>query len=231
MKKLLVIAAVAALSVLSFGQGRGGMFMMRGGGSGLQLALRDDVAKELGLTADEKTKLQDAQDQMRDERRQMFQNMGGGPGGGGGNGGGPDAAAMDKMRQDMAAKEKSLLSGILTPDQMKRLGELRIQREGNSAILDPDVQTALNLTDDQKKKISDLQQGQMDAMRAIFEKVQNQEIDQDAARSTMQKNQKILSDQLGQVLTADQAKQLADMGGKPFTFDTSLDNQGRGGGN
>src|SRR5437016_4107481 len=112
MKKLLVIAAVAALASLSFGQGR--MFMMGGrGGGGLQLALREDVAKELALTADQKTKLQDAQDQMRDERRQMFQSMGGGGGNGGANGGGPDQATMDKMRKDMQDKEQKVLSGIL----------------------------------------------------------------------------------------------------------------------
>ena len=223
MKKLLVIAAVAALASLSFGQGR--MFMMRGGGgSGLRLALREDVAKELNLTADQKTKLQDAADQQREAMRAMR------PAGGNGDAGAaPDQAAMQKMMEDARAKEKSTLTGILTTDQMKRLKELQIQRQGNSAIMDPDVQTDLKMTDDQKKAVSDLQQKQGDAMRAIFDKVRNQEISMDDARTSMQKNQKIMNDELGKILTADQAKQLADMGGKPFTFDTSLD-QGRGGG-
>ena len=228
MKKLLVIAAVAALACASFAQGGGRMFMMRGGGgSGLQLATREDVAKELNLTADQKAKLQEAQDQMQSERREMMQSM---RGAGSGNGGDVDRAAMEKARADMMAKEKTLIAGILNADQIKRLGELRIQRMGNSAILDPEVQTALKLTDDQKAKITDLQQKQMDAMREIMDKIQNQEIDRDQARPLFEKNSKIMNDELGKILTADQAKQLADMGGKPFTFDTSLDNQGRGGG-
>ena len=62
-------------------------------------------------------------------------------------------------------------------------------------------------------------------MQAIGQKVQNQEIDQDAARAAMQKNNDVMKDELGKILTADQASKLAAMGGKPFTFDTSLDNQ------
>jgi hypothetical protein len=231
MKKLLVIAVVAALASLSFGQGGGmRMFRMGGGGSGLQLAIREDVAKELALTADQKTKLQDASDKQREERRAMFQQMGGGPGGGGGNGSPPDQAAMAKMRTDAAAKEKATLSGILNADQMKRLGELRIQRQGNSAIMDPDTQSALKMTDAQKQQVSDLQKKQMEAMMAIGEKIRNQEIDRDQAGPLMEKNRKIMEDELAKIMTADQKKMLADMGGKPFTFDTSLDNQGRGGG-
>ncbi len=224
MRKLLVIAALAALASLSFGQGR--MFMMggRGGGSGLQLAMRDDVAKELGLTAEQKTKLQDAADARREEMRAQFR--GGGPGGpGGGDGNGPDRAEMEKMMKEMRDKENKILGDILSADQIKRLKELRIQRSGNNAIMDPEVQSALKMTDAQKKQVSDLQEKQMEAGRTLFEKMQNQEIDRDEMRSTMEKNGKIMSDELAKILTADQKKQLADMGGKPFKFDESLDNQ------
>jgi len=226
MKKLILIAAVSALGVMSFGQGQR-MFRMGGGmQSSIRLAMREDVGKELALTAEQKTKLQDASDKQREEMRAMFQS-GGGPGGGGG-GNMPDRAAMEKMMADRAAKEKEIVSGILNADQMKRLDELKIQRAGNNAILDPAVQTALKMTDAQKKQVSDLQDKQGEAMRALFEKMQNQEIDRDAMRASMEKNQKIMSDELAKILTADQKKQLADMGGKPFTFDPNED-QGPGG--
>src|SRR5436305_13812377 len=102
MKKLLVIAVVAALASMSFAQG-GGMRMFGGRGGGLiNLARRADVAKELGLTADQKTKVDDLQQQQRDAMRSAFQSMGG-PGGGGPGGGGtpPSPDAMQKMMQDM----------------------------------------------------------------------------------------------------------------------------------
>jgi hypothetical protein len=228
MRKLLWIAAVTALGAMSFGQGRGGMMMMGGGlGSGMRLAARDDVAKELNLTADQKVKIQDAMESMRGQR--------GGPGGPGG-GGGDTPPSMDDMKKRMADRmeqEKKALADILNADQLKRLRELGIQRAGNSAILDPSVQSDLKFTDEQKKKVDDLMQKQMEAGQAIGEKLRNQEMTFEEARPLFEKNQKIMSDELGKILTADQAKQLADMGGKAFTFDASLDQQGfgrRGGG-
>lgn len=220
MKKLLVIAVVAALATVSFAQGGGMRMMMRGGGNLLQLARREDVAKELNLTSDQKTKLDDLQQSMREEMRAQFQSSGGNAGGGQ-----PDQAAMQKVFQDMQEKQKTAMAGILSVDQMTRLKELSIQRQGNNAIMDPDIQTALGLSADQKSKIKDLQDKQMEAMQAVMEKVRNQEIDPSEARTTFQKNNDVMKTELGKLLTADQAKKLADMGGKPFTFDASLDNQ------
>ncbi len=218
MKKLLVIAVVGALACMSLAQGGGGMRMRMGGGL-LSLARRDDVAKEISITADQKTKLDDLQQTSRTQMRDAFQSMGGG------NGAPPDRDAMQKMMQDMQDKQKAALAGILSADQMTRLKELNIQRQGNSAILDKDVQGALGLSADQLAKIKDLQDKQMQAGQAIRDKVQNQEIDQDAARTAMQKNNDVMKTELGKILTSDQAAKLAAMGGKPFTFDTSLDNQ------
>lgn len=227
MRKWIGIALVVALACVSAAQGggggrqgRGGMMMMRGGGggSGMQLALRDDVSKELNLTADQRTKLRDMADAQRDEMRSMFQSMAG-------SGEQPDRSAMEKMMQEMQAKQKKQMAEILTAEQIKRLGELRIQRAGNSAIMDPEVQTALGLTTAQKDKINDLMTKQGEAMQAVMEKVRNQEMDRSELRPLMEKNRKIMDQELGKVLTAEQTKKLADMGGKPFTFDPSEDNQ------
>jgi len=228
MKKLLMFAVVAALATVSFAQGQGRMMMRFGGGGGIRLALRDDVSKELGLTADQKTKLQDASDQMRSEMRAQF--SGGGNAGGGGNDGGqPDMAAMQKRMEERQAKEKQIIAGILTADQQKRLKELTIQRQGNMAILDPEVQAALKISDAQKQQINDLQQKSMDANRTIMEKIRDQTLDFQSARPIFEKNQKIMNDELLKILTDDQKKQLTALGGKPFTFDPDEEQGGRGG--
>lgn len=226
MKKLLIFTAVAALATVSFAQG-GGRMMRFGGGGGLRMALRDDVSKELGLTADQKSKLQDASDKEREEMRAQFQNAGGGNGNDGG--GQPDFAAMRKRMEERQAKEKEILAGILNADQQKRLKELTIQRQGNMAIADAEVQSDLKMTDAQKQQVADLQQKQMDAMRTVMEKIRNQELDFQSARPIFEKNQKIMSDELIKILTDDQKKQFATMGGKPFTFDTAEDQRGPGG--
>ena len=222
MRKAILMAVVAAMACVGVaqggggGQGRGGMRMMFGGGGGIntRFALREDVSKELNLTADQRTKLQDVQDKMQEEMRAQFQG-GGGPG----NGGGPDRDAMRKMAEDMMAKQKAEITKILDEGQMKRLKELSIQRAGVSAITNPEVQTGLGLSDEQKAKIKELQDKQQEAMQTLFQKMRDGDLDRDAMRTSMENNRKIMDQELDKVLTADQKKKLTDMGGKPFTFD------------
>lgn len=74
------------------GQGRRGGFGGRGGNmfSELSLANRSDVQTDLGVTADQKTKLQELSTKMRGNRGQRGNR--GGQGGAGGNGGGAAGA-------------------------------------------------------------------------------------------------------------------------------------------
>jgi Spy/CpxP family protein refolding chaperone len=55
-----------------------------------------------------------------------------------------------------AAETKKKIEAILTPKQMERLKEIRLQWIGPGALADPDVRKALNLTDEQKEKIKKL---------------------------------------------------------------------------
>ncbi|MEA2553350.1 MAG: hypothetical protein QOJ65_1526 [Fimbriimonadaceae bacterium] len=213
MRKVLMIAAIAAIACVGMSQG-GGMRMMFGGrgGGGLQLALRNDVSQELGLKPEQRTKLQDVQDKLREDRQAAFQAMRSGSGE-------PDQNAMRKAMEDMQAKEKKELDAVLEPAQLARLKELQLQRAGNMAIMNPDVQKALDMSDAQLKSVKDLQQKQMDAMSTIREKMQSGEMDFQQARPLFEKNMKIMGDELAKILTEGQRKKLADMGGKPFTFD------------
>lgn len=195
-----------------FGQGRRGGF----GGGELQLALRPDVSKEISVTDDQKTKLTDLQTKQREEMRGQFQ-----PGAER-----PSREEMQKMMAERQEKEHKALAAILNDGQMKRLGELRLQREGNSALSRSDTQKALGLTADQISKIKDLTQKQMEANQAIGEKVQSQEMTREEAMEARQKNMKTLQDEIAKVLTADQTAKFKEMQGKPFKFEQT----GRGGG-
>jgi len=219
---------------VSFGQGQGGGRRQGRVGRTAVLTLssivqRADVQSDIKVTDDEKTKLE----ALRPQRRQ-----GGGAGGngGGGNGGGagaarnrtpPDPAAIAARR----AEEKKQLEGILTADQMKRLGEILIQMQGDSAVADPDVQTAINFTDDQKAKLKDLNTKYQEATRSLMDKVTSQEIDQAAAREAFTTNQKTLTDEIHKLLTADQVEKLKTLGGAPFKREDPPRRGGGGGGN
>ena len=225
MKKSLTILVVAALSCAVFaqggGQGRGGgrMFRMGGPGGGGSLSMlvnRSDVQKELGLDSGQKSKLEAMADRRREEMRARFEEM---RNNGGGNGGPPDGEAMMKEMREREAKASKELADVLKPEQMVRLKELGIQRAGNYAIMNPDVQAQLGVTDAQKKQIDDLQGKQRAAMESVMEKARNGEIERDEIRGLMEKNSKIMGDELGKLLSQAQREKLKAMAGKPFTFE------------
>lgn len=205
------------------GQGRGGQRGFgRGGGmmSPTMLVNRTDVQDDLKLTDDQKTKLKDAQAKAMQEMQAARENAQA-------SGGQMDPAAMKKLQEDNA----KTIKGILTDDQNKRLLEIFVQLQGNNALQNEDVQKALGLSDDQKTKIKDLVKAQNDANQELRTKQRNNEIDQQAAQDARTKNAAKLKEELGNVLTADQATKFKDMAGKPFKADPNIRNGGFGGGN
>jgi hypothetical protein len=229
-KFLIVVSIVAAAGLATAqggGGGRGGFGgqMGRGGGGITGLLNRADVQGELKITDDQKTKLTEMR-VIRGQRGQGGQGgQGGGQGGqrgqggqggqGGGQGGQVDA---DAMRKAMEEREKNALA-VLDAGQQKRLKELYVQRSGNRSVLNSTIQADLGLSDDQKKKIAELQTKQQEANRAIFEKAQAGEIQREEIQALREKNDKILDEEIGKVLTADQVAKLKGMNGAPFKFD------------
>jgi hypothetical protein len=179
-----------------------------GGGAdatGMNLLRRADVATELKLTDDQKTKIQALQTQMQQDRRAAMQDAG------------DDQDARAKAMTKVTEGAQKQLGTILNADQTKRLHELNIQRAKNSAITFADVQKDLALTDDQKAKIKDLQQKQMAAMREMFQNG-GQGGDREAMQANMKKMQDTMDVELGKILTDDQKTKLKAMGGTAFTF-------------
>lgn len=241
---LLVCAALVSAQGGGGGQGRGqgggrgfgggfGQFG-RGGGSEMNLAMRKDVQADLGVTEDQKKKLEELQTKQREAMR----GQGGGGRGQGGNGGGQgaggfDREAMMKRMEEMRAQQKKDLAAILSADQMKRLDEISIQLRGSSALTDAAVQKSLGLSTEQTTKIKTLQDQQQEANMALFEKVRNQEVTREEMQATMEKNTKKMDELLLGVLTEDQKTKFKALGGKPFKADPNENQRGggrRGGG-
>lgn len=229
--------------------GRGGMRMMMGGpgGGGVasadMLIMRQDVQEDLKLTDEQKEKLDELRKTMRPGGR-------GGPGGGGpggvggfggpppgggpdgpppggpgGQGGGPGGPRGNAEFEAMRKKNTEAVLKILTAEQRVRIKEIAVQLAGNNAITDAEIQKELGLTADQKTKIKNLVQRHGEANRAVFEKARDEEMDREAVMTIIQRNGNALKDELGKLLTADQASKLKVMAGKPF----EADEPGRGG--
>lgn len=248
-KSLAVVALVATVAFVGAqgtpgqggqgqgrGQGRGfgGQFGQRGGGqSELQVALRKDVQADLGVTADQKTKLDELQAKLRAARGQ------GAPGGQGGQGRGQGGgfgqmteeqrAAMQKQMEEQRAQQHKELAAILNDGQLKRLGEIALQLQGNRALTQKSLQEKLGFTKEQQDKVQSLMDKSREASQALMEKMRSQELTREEAQATMQKNTQILNEELGRVLTEAQAAKYKEMQGKPFKADPN-ENQGRRGG-
>jgi hypothetical protein len=218
-KRILVLAAFAALAGASSaqgwgGQGRGGMMRMMQGSkmATLQLLGREDVQAEIKLNEAQKGKLDALRAGTRERFTTVFQSV-------------PrteDREAMmkavgEKMQVLMDTMAKETLA-VLEEDQKKRLDELGIQSAGTLAVLQADVAKQIGLTVAQKAKIEDLQRLQGEATQGVFERVQNGEIDREEIPTIMQKNSKIMDESVAKILTDAQRAKLKELGGAPFTF-------------
>jgi len=185
---------------------------------GAMVLLRSDVQEDLKLSDEQKTKLETMRQSLRGGRRGGGRRNGG-DGAGGAGGGERQPRGERPTREQMEAQreaQQKQINDLLTPDQQKRLKEIQLQLAGSQAIVNPEVQKDLALTDAQKTKIASLQKTFRDAMGAIRERVQKQEITREQSGESMRKNNDVLREELQKVLTPEQAAKLKAMGGKPF---------------
>lgn len=215
---------------MAFAQGGGGGRGqgMRGFGNNnsmTSLLSRADVRKELKITDEQSAKLAElgvrergqrgqGGGQGRGQRGQGGQAGQGGQRGQGGQGG--DPAAMQKAREE---REKAI-HAVLLEAQNKRLKELYVQRVSFRALMNAEIQADLKLDDAQKASIKDLQTKQQEANRAIFQRIQSQELTREEAMASIQKNEKVLTEELGKILKDGQKAQFEKMAGAKFEFDS-----------
>ncbi len=163
-----VAVAVLATGVSAQqGKGRGG-FGGGGAAGGLTtIAANEAVQKDLGASADVSAKLVGLRDDYRAAvqketqaagiNAQDFQNIT------------PEqrqkmTAISTKLNEEFTPKIKEVVSA----DQFKRLKQIQIQVQGSAALTNADVAAELKLTDDQKKKISDVQAEFATKQRELF---------------------------------------------------------------
>jgi hypothetical protein len=131
--------------------GRGRWMGMGGGMSHAALLRQEAVQADLGISADLKAKITSE----LPER---------GPGGGGG-GNLTDEQRQKWMEERRAriAEEDKKIAGLLSPEQLARLKQIRVQALGAGVLMDETLAKELSITDDQISKLQsamrDMRQG------------------------------------------------------------------------
>ena len=168
---LALVALLAAVADAQQGRGRSG-FSFGGQSRGLvSLASNEAVQKDLGLSGDVVSKLNTLNDDYRAARTKEystagidFQNFG---------------DLSNDERQKLTAKMNDVntklneeftpkLKELLSADQMKRLRQIQVQEQGASSLTSADVAKELALTDDQKKKLEEVQAEYGRKQRELF---------------------------------------------------------------
>ena len=104
---------------------------------------------------------------------------------------------------------------------LARYKQLELQQQGPVAITRKSVATELKLTDDQQKKVADIQTQAEADRRAAMQGIDFQNLSDDDRKTLMTKMQdarKTEGDKLLALLTDAQKAQWKDMQGTPFTF-------------
>jgi hypothetical protein len=223
MRKLMAWALAIGVAVLvpdtASAQGRGQGRGVVGVISGIRVLLvNEGVQKELKLTDDQKTKVQELAQSESEKMREL--RLGGGQ---------PD---RDKLREAQKAVEEAtekFVKETLTPEQQKRLKQLRYQQQGVRAFTYPDVQKALKLTDEQKDKVKTLA---LDYDKELPELRPQRGGGGGNFQEMMQKRQALRKDYVTKaqaLLTDEQKKEWKDLTGEPFEFQCTFQRR-RGGG-
>ncbi len=118
------------------------------------------------------------------------------------------------------------LREILTPTQLQRLKQIRLQVEGPAAINSHETATALGLTREQRQKLKTIQQEVAERMRDIFRSMKDLTVDERRAKmpETLEKLQRFRTEATERalaVLTPEQRAKLDKMQGKKLNLDAS----------
>jgi Spy/CpxP family protein refolding chaperone len=203
-------------------RGRGGRGGFGRNISSVQLvAESEEVRTALNVTPEQQEKIETINDELRDARREAF---------GGGGGGGDFRAAMEKMEklnQDASAK----LAEVLEPDQQKRLLGISIQVNGAAALNEPAVAKELEITDEQKTKLGEVRESNMEATREAMRDLRDQDLSQDEMRDKMREIQQEGDKKVLAVLTSEQQAKFEQLKGEKVEIDMSqFRGRGFGGG-
>ncbi len=202
---ILVAAATPSLWAQRPGGGRFGGGM---GGDMVGLLTQKSVQEELKLSADQTKQA----GELAEKQRGGFQGL-------------RDLSEDERRKklEERAETNQKSLAELLQPEQLKRLKQISWQQQGAFAFEQPEVASALQLTNDQKDKLKALQQGAREKMRAAFQGGQPD-------REKMQAARKAVADEAMGVLTTDQQSKWKELTGPTFSGEIVRPTGGNGGG-
>ena len=196
---VLAVVAMASSSARAQEQQRGqrGGFGGRFGGGVAFLLDQKSVQEELKLSDEQIKKVKELSEKQRESFRGQR-----------GQRGQRDEETRKKMEEARQAADKAV-AGILKPEQLKRVKQISLQQQGARSLSNPEVASALKLTDEQMSKIKSIQE---ETRPARGQRGQRDE----ETRKKMEEARKAANEKLMNVLTTEQKGKWKELIGEPF---------------
>ncbi len=209
---LVVLAASPAFAQRQ-GRGQGG----QGGRGGFEmtpavLLASDKVQEELKITDDQKAQFTKITDKYKADIAQARTDQ--------------NREKGAELRKAESEEMDKAIPTILKPEQVTRLNQLEVQASGIRAFSKENVQTALKLTDDQKKSIKDSSEELTKDMQEMFQSAGGDRTKMAELRTKMEGMRKDAMDKVVNSLTADQKKEWTELTGAKFEFPAPQGRQG-----
>jgi Spy/CpxP family protein refolding chaperone len=198
MRLIIRVAIVVVVLMLAQSVARAQGFFPGMRGNPLMLLGQESVQKELKLTDEQKTKVDELRQKSREKMQEIFAD---------------DEGERPKKMQELNQENRKALEGVLNPEQGKRLLEIVYQQRGAMAFSDPEVARALSLNEEQQGKVKTINQETQAAMRELF--TPGQAPDEDT-RNKMNDLRKKSGEKLLALLTAEQKTKWTELQGEPF---------------
>jgi len=171
---------------------------------------QESVRKELKLSDEQIKKL----DELSAKQREGFEGL-------------RDASREQRREKfaELAKTGREAVNAILTEEQRTRYRQIGLQVRGLSALGDDEVAQSLSLTDEQKKKVEEIQQASREEMRGLFQGGGGG--DRAEMRKKFEEARKAVDEKLGAVLTPEQQAKWKELTGPKF--EGQLQGPGQGG--
>jgi hypothetical protein len=197
---LIVLASTFLLVAPAHAQQRARGGVRPGSVTSARLLAVDAVQTELKLTDEQKKKASGINETLTTGRRELFKKV----------------AKDSRERTDKVAEldknADTSVKELLSDEQEKRLAELLLQVNGSSELLKKDVADALQITEEQHKKLAEANRANAKARKAALE---NFEGDRQAKTAELKQEE---DNKLLAVLTDEQKKKFDAMQGKKIAI-------------
>jgi Spy/CpxP family protein refolding chaperone len=127
-----------------------------------------------------------------------------------------DIKAFLRLRQEALEFFSKEMSKVLKDAQLKRLDQIEMQLHGIQALLRPDVQTEMKLTDKQRKELRDILDNVRKDVQSAMESTKGAPDKKEEVGRRITQLHKLATEKAFGLLSDDQKKAWTDLVGEPF---------------